>query len=149
MVNKHIGFTLLEVLITITIISILTVVTAPSFIEFIKRDRLVTSSNQLHSIYKLARSEAIKRDQSVQLDANKSQWLVKTQVGTKQETLTAFTPTHHSITVELSSIAISNTGELSNTYEYLITDDGTSTTDFKLCLLQSGQSWLVEGSKTC
>ncbi|MCQ8876531.1 GspH/FimT family pseudopilin [Pseudoalteromonas shioyasakiensis] len=149
MVKKHLGFTLLEVLITITIISILTAVAAPSFIDFIKRDRLVTSSNQLHSVYKLARSEAIKRDQSVQLEASQSQWLVKTQVGTSQETLTTFTPTHQSITVELTTITISNTGELNNTFEYLVTDNDTSTTDFKLCLLQSGQSWIVEGAQTC
>lgn len=149
LVKKSIGFTLLEVLITMTIIGILTAVAAPSFITFIKRDRLVTNSNQLHSVFKFARSEAIKRDQSVSLKTSNKQWLVKTAINSTQITLNIFEITHNSISVDLKNISISSTGELSQMYQILVSDSDSSTVDFTLCILQSGQSWLVEAPETC
>lgn len=149
LVKKSIGFTLLEVLITMTIIGILTAVAAPSFITFIKRDRLVTNSNQLHSVFKFARSEAIKRDQSVSLKTSNKQWLVKTVINSTQITLNIFEITHNSISVDLKNISISSTGELGQMYQILVSDKDSTTGDFTLCILQSGQSWLVEAPETC
>ena len=149
LVKKSIGFTLLEVLITMTIIGILTAVAAPSFITFIKRDRLVTNSNQLHSVFKFARSEAIKRNQSVSLKTSNKQWLVKTAINSTQTTLNIFETTHSSISVDLKNINISSTGELGQMYQILVSDNDRTTVDFTLCILQSGQSWLVEAPETC
>nr|WP_240920058.1 MULTISPECIES: GspH/FimT family pseudopilin [unclassified Pseudoalteromonas] len=149
MVKKSLGFTLLEVLITMTIIGILTAVATPSFITFIKRDRLVTNSNQLHSVFKFARSEAIKRDQSVSIKTLNKQWLVKTAINSTQTTLNIFETTHSSISVDLKNINISSTGELGQMYQILVSDKHSTTGDFTLCILQSGQSWLVEAPETC
>lgn len=149
LVKKSLGFTLLEVLITMTIIGILTTVAAPSFITFIKRDRLVTNSNQLHSVFKFARSEAIKRNQSVSLKTSNKQWLVKTAINSTQTTLNIFETTHSSISVDLKNINISSTGELGQMYQILVSDNDRTTVDFTLCILQSGQSWLVEAPETC
>ena len=149
LVKKSLGFTLLEVLITMTIIGILTAVAAPSFITFIKRDRLVTNSNQLHSVFKFARSEAIKRDQSVSIKTLNKQWLVKTAINSTQTTLNIFETTHSSISVDLKNINISSTGELGQMYQILVSDNDRTTVDFTLCILQSGQSWLVEAPETC
>ncbi|KAA1161265.1 MULTISPECIES: prepilin-type N-terminal cleavage/methylation domain-containing protein [Pseudoalteromonas] len=149
LVKKSLGFTLLEVLITMTIIGILTAVAAPSFITFIKRDRLVTNSNQLHSVFKFARSEAIKRNQSVSLKTSNKQWLVKTAINSTQTTLNIFETTHSSISVDLKNINISSTGELGQMYQILVSDNDRTTVDFTLCILQSGQSWLVEAPETC
>ena len=149
LVKKSTGFTLLEVLITMTIIGILTAVAAPSFITFIKRDRLITNSNQLHSVFKFARSEAVKRDQKVSLKLTDSQWQVQTEIDSKQTMLNMFEITHNSISVGLEDINISSTGELSQSYQILVTDGDSSTSDFTLCILQSGQSWLAEAPETC
>ncbi|GAA68822.1 prepilin-type N-terminal cleavage/methylation domain-containing protein [Pseudoalteromonas sp. NZS127_1] len=149
LVKKSLGFTLLEVLITMTIIGILTAVATPSFITFIKRDRLVTNSNQLHSVFKFARSEAIKRDQSVSIKTLNKQWLVKTAINSTQTTLNIFETTHSSISVDLKNINISSTGELGQMYQILVSDKDSTTGDFTLCILQSGQSWLVEAPETC
>ena len=149
LVKKSLGFTLLEVLITMTIIGILTAVATPSFITFIKRDRLVTNSNQLHSVFKFARSEAIKRDQSVSIKTLNKQWLVKTAINSTQTTLNIFETTHSSISVDLKNINISSTGELGQMYQILVSDNDSTTGDFTLCILQSGQSWLVEAPETC
>jgi type IV fimbrial biogenesis protein FimT len=146
LVSKSAGFTLLELLITMAIISILTFIAAPSFTAFIKRDRLVTNANQLHGIFKFARSEAIKRDQVVSLESNKKQWLVKTEVDAKDTTLNQFTITHSSISINLKDIAITSTGELDESHQFVVTDKDTDTNDITLCVLQSGQSWLTETS---
>ncbi len=132
-----------------TIIGILTAVATPSFITFIKRDRLVTNSNQLHSVFKFARSEAIKRDQSVSIKTLNKQWLVKTAINSTQTTLNIFETTHSSISVDLKNINISSTGELGQMYQILVSDKHSTTGDFTLCILQSGQSWLVEAPETC
>ncbi|MBQ4858612.1 GspH/FimT family pseudopilin [Pseudoalteromonas sp. MMG007] len=149
LVKKNIGFTLLEVLITMTIIAILSAVAAPSFITFIKRDRLVTNSNQLHSVFKFARSEAIKRDKSVSLKASNKQWIVQTTINSIQTTLNVFEITHNSISIDLKDINIFSTGELGYMSQILVSDNDSSTADLTLCILQSGQSWLVEAPETC
>lgn len=55
------GFTLIELIVTLTIAAILLALAAPSMTSFIRRDRLVTQANELVADLSLARSEAIKR----------------------------------------------------------------------------------------
>lgn len=55
------GFTLLELLITLTIASILFGVAIPSFFAAIRSNRLTANANQLVSALNYARSEAVKR----------------------------------------------------------------------------------------
>ena len=64
---KQLGFTMVELLITMGLVSILAMLAAPSFAQYIKQERLVTTANQLSSVYRYARSEAVKRAQTVTL----------------------------------------------------------------------------------
>lgn len=59
--NKSCGFTLVELLITLTIATIVLAVGVPSFMAFIQNNRLVTGTNDLVSVLNFARSEAITR----------------------------------------------------------------------------------------
>jgi len=59
MKNAH-GFTLVELLIALTLIAILSTVAVPSFTETIKNNRMVTQVNLLAGSLALARSEAIR-----------------------------------------------------------------------------------------
>jgi type IV fimbrial biogenesis protein FimT len=59
------GFTLIEMMVTITIISILLAVAAPSYYNAITGTRMSGEINALLGNLNLARSEAIKRGQSV------------------------------------------------------------------------------------
>jgi type IV fimbrial biogenesis protein FimT len=63
--KKHDGFTLTEILITLSIISILLSIAAPSFSSLITEIKITTQSNELLSMLILTRSEAIKRNQRV------------------------------------------------------------------------------------
>ncbi len=59
--TKNLGFTLIELIITISIAAILVGIAIPSFDSIIKSTRLTTYANELVSSLNLARSEAVKR----------------------------------------------------------------------------------------
>lgn len=131
------GFTLIEMLVVVAIIGVLGFVALPSFNTQIKDGRISSNANQLHSVYKMARSEAVKREKTATLEASGNEWLVKVD----GVTLTKFTPTHTSIEVTtLTTINISETGE-SVIQHILITDDANSC-DYCLSIYTSGQSVL-------
>lgn len=59
------GVTLIELLVTISILAILLTVAVPSFQSFIANNRVDTFANNLFSSFLLARSEGIKRNKQV------------------------------------------------------------------------------------
>ena len=61
------GFTLIELMVTLTVLGILTLLAAPSFNEAILGNKLAGFSNTFVASAQLARSEAIKRNNAVTL----------------------------------------------------------------------------------
>jgi len=55
------GFTLIEVLVTIVVVSILLAAGVPSFMDFIKNNRLSAQANSLVAAVQVTRNEAVKR----------------------------------------------------------------------------------------
>jgi len=64
------GYTLMELIITLLIVSVLAAVAVPNMQVFVKNERLTSQINTLISHLMLARSEAVKRNQPVILCAS-------------------------------------------------------------------------------
>ena len=65
--KKNSGFTLLELIITVALVSIVMAIAIPSMTTFNQNDRLVTNINTLIGHLAYARSEAVKRSQQVSI----------------------------------------------------------------------------------
>lgn len=61
------GFTLIELMVTLTIAAILAIVGVPAFQETIKNNRMTSLSNQTLGAFMYARMEAVKRGSDVSL----------------------------------------------------------------------------------
>jgi len=61
------GFTLLELMVALAVVSILLVVGLPSFSATVRQNCTVTTANSLLTVLTAARSEALKRDRTVTL----------------------------------------------------------------------------------
>jgi type IV fimbrial biogenesis protein FimT len=141
--NKHKGFTLLELITVMAIISVLSTIAVPSFVQQIKQQRIISNINHLHSTFKFARSESAKRSQLIVLDEAAGSW----HVTLEGNTLASFTPSDVSITVTgLVDHSVQATGE-TTAGNYLVTDQDSSTTDYRLCIYVSGQSYI--SSEAC
>lgn len=60
-IHRSTGFTLIELMVTISVLAILLAVAVPNFQSFLLNNRLATSTNELVSSLAVARSEAVKR----------------------------------------------------------------------------------------
>ena len=69
------GFTLVELMVTLTVAAILAVTAVPSFNSYILNQGVRSTSFELVSALAYARSEAIKRNQPVTLQAEAGDWL--------------------------------------------------------------------------
>ncbi len=63
--DKKRGFSLIELLVTLSIAVILLTAAAPSFVAMVQRDQLITQANDFISTLSLARTEAASRGQRV------------------------------------------------------------------------------------
>ncbi|WP_105166741.1 pilus assembly FimT family protein [Pseudoalteromonas sp. T1lg23B] len=143
------GFSLTELIIALLIMGILASLAMPSFVKQIKQDRIVNNANYLSAFYKYSRSEAVKQSKTLQLVADSSKWLLKSQQEGQWVTVHEFSVGDDSIEVEYADRTITSTGEIDQALNLLITDNDVSTTDYRLCVLQSGQSWIGEADKNC
>ncbi len=73
------GFTLIELMIILTIVGVLMALAAPNYRDFVRRNRLTTQSNEFIAAVQFTRAEAIRRNRNVTLSAtddsdNTNEW---------------------------------------------------------------------------
>ncbi|KZN68942.1 GspH/FimT family pseudopilin [Pseudoalteromonas luteoviolacea] len=147
--SKEQGVTLIELLICVALVAVLASLAMPSVITYIKQDRVDSNVHQLNSVYQYARSEAVKREQTVKLVKENSNWHVKTLIAGQETVLRTFTIEHQSVHVDLVDREVRSTGELNLMSNILVGDNDSSTQDYRLCILRSGQSWVSEAAENC
>jgi type IV fimbrial biogenesis protein FimT len=63
--HSHFGFTLIEMVVTVSIVAILATIAAPNFRTFVLNNRLTSTSQELLRTLQSARSEATKRQKNI------------------------------------------------------------------------------------
>ena len=63
--HARVGFTLLELMVTITVAAMVLTLGVPSFVDLVRNNRAATNVNELLTAFSIARSESIKRGANV------------------------------------------------------------------------------------
>jgi type IV fimbrial biogenesis protein FimT len=127
------GFTLVELMITLAILAIIISMAGPSFVTMINNNRATGATNDLIASFQLARTEAIKRNETVLIQSkNGINWSDghRIQVSSTSEVLRDVDASHSSVTMTSTIPVISYT-----------TDGGVlATTVFTIEACESGET---------
>lgn len=147
------GFSLVELMVVISVLAILMSIAVPSFQELIASQRVRAAASALYDSLLLARSEAIKRNSTVTLTANSSNlangWNVLLADGaTSIRAQEAFTGL--SFSESSPALAYSSLGRLVGGSDIGVTISGTGTAkQWTVRAGASGRVCVVEGSSSC
>jgi len=88
-ITKQQGFTLVELMVTVAVVIILSIIAIPSWTALIRDNSMSVAVNQVQSIYQLTRSEALKRNEEVTLTSsnNRLTWTLTNQVSGADSTI--------------------------------------------------------------
>lgn len=77
--NSSRGFSLIEFMIALIILSILVGIAVPGFLDFLRRQKVASSANSALAILQYARSEAIKRQSNIEVNfvADSAGWTIE------------------------------------------------------------------------
>jgi len=135
--EKRRGFTLLELMITLSVAAILVTVAVPGMRQFIQNSRATAQANELVTAINLARSEAGKRGAAVEVCASSDQatcnssdwtdgWVVREQAGGTVIRVWQGLPDSANVNDNGDQIVFSALGEADNARQLTLWFDGCS-----------------------
>lgn len=142
--KKNPGFTLIELMIGLALLSILMVMAIPSMTDIIKNNRLTTQANEFITAMHLARSEAIKRGTAIDINATggawNNGWTVETTGGTVIRTFDAL-PAASNLTSTggFTTFQYQSTGLIDNADTLQLCDDRTGETGRQISITSTGR----------
>lgn len=151
------GFTLIELIVTLTIAGILIALAAPAMRTFIFNQRLTTQANELIADFNLARSEAIKRVNNTGVCASntgtscsgtwQNGWIVFVDADNSRTWTSgdSVLRVHESIS---SDVAMTGSASVVIFSASGLLDSGTGAGNYTLCSSQIGQSRTVSIATT-
>jgi len=156
--QKQQGITLIELMVTVSVLAVLAAVAAPSFTPLMERWRVRSAAEDLQASIYFARSEAIKRGGGITIAAIDDDWSNGWKVATPdpdaEQLQTGNVPAGLSISEgsATTSLSLDRWGSISPAANFLLAPAGKDEEDasaVRLCVNSSGRILRVSGSSDC
>ena len=158
---KQHGFTLIELMVTVSILAVIAMIAAPSFTPLIERWRVRSAAEELQSTIYYARSEAIKRGGGVTINAtDNADWANGWEVhgidadGDDELLQTSGASTSLAISEEsdATELALDRWGTIAPVADFLLTPankDENAASATRVCISGSGLIRHLPGGEEC
>lgn len=106
------GFTLIELMVTLAVVTILATIGVPSFQDMIRSNQVAAQSNELIALMSYARNEAIRRGEDVRLELSPgtgASWAAEVYVTDEDDDREVLRRTRHTRTVLSDEITLNFT----------------------------------------
>lgn len=112
--NSHRGFTLIELMVVVSIMAILAALAAPSFRNFVAAQKVKTNAFNFYADLTLARSESIRRNAAVTVSGTSGSWNNGWTIAAGGETIKISDPLGTSVAIvgSATSVTFHPTGRL-------------------------------------
>lgn len=142
-IRNNAGLSLIELLVTLTIIIILTMTAVPSFLTLYREHQLTSNIQNLHYTLQFARSSAIKSNQTVYVHFKTgNNWCYGANLGTSCDCSAANSCTLSHFQFTNQALSLSTSGLASNTLSFESTR-GATNKNSRITFSLSGKSTAV------